>query len=108
MIEVYDLIEIQKIPHLRESMHNLRYRMFCERQKWDVSNIGGYEIDQYDRLEIKPVYLIARGQGNTVAGTCRLLTTTGSYSLSKLKTKVASSLLAQVLPLNAYQATHHS
>lgn len=79
MIEVHNLHSLIAQPDLREAMHELRYQQFYEKQSWDVPAIKGVEIDQYDRLSVDPVYLLARDARGRLIGTCRLLRTTGPY-----------------------------
>ncbi|GAB4576610.1 MAG: hypothetical protein Tsb008_21090 [Rhodothalassiaceae bacterium] len=79
MIEVHDLQSLLRHPSLREAMHELRYRQFYEKQSWDVPAVKGVEIDQYDRLNADPVYLLALNDLGRPIGTCRLLRTEGPY-----------------------------
>ena len=60
-------------------MHWLRAKVFKDRMGWDVSVIGGMEIDGYDALEQH--YLMARGKHNSILACMRLLPTTGPYML---------------------------
>lgn len=60
-------------------MHRLRARIFKERMGWEVSVIGGMEIDGYDALE--PHYLMAWDQETGLRGCMRLLPTIGPYML---------------------------
>lgn len=60
-------------------MHKLRARVFRERMGWDVSVIGGMEIDGYDAID--PHYILMREPGGTLVGCGRLLPTAGPYML---------------------------
>ncbi|RWB26521.1 MAG: GNAT family N-acetyltransferase [Mesorhizobium sp.] len=62
------------------SMHRLRYRVFRDRLNWDVSVSGDMEIDAYDTL--KPTYIMAIDDSNSVVGCARLLPTTGPTMLA--------------------------
>ncbi|MER8705169.1 GNAT family N-acetyltransferase [Mesorhizobium sp. M1088] len=67
-------------PDLIAGMHRLRYRVFRNRLNWDVSVSGDMEIDAYDAL--KPTYIIAVDDSNSVVGCVRLLPTTGPTMLA--------------------------
>jgi len=60
-------------------MYRLRANIFKERMGWDVSIMGGMEIDGYDALD--PSYMVIYEHGNVVRGCCRLLPTDGPYML---------------------------
>ena len=57
---------------------NKRYNVFYKRLQWDVKIKNNKEIDNYDALD--PVYVVSKSNG-TVAGSMRLLPTTGIYML---------------------------
>src|SRR3984957_13133080 len=61
------------------AMHQLRYRVFKERLKWDVETVGGLEVDEFDSL--KPSYLLLKGAADSVSGCVRLLPTAGPNML---------------------------
>ncbi|RMD89779.1 MAG: hypothetical protein D6807_03060 [Alphaproteobacteria bacterium] len=84
MVEVYDLEGLLARPALREEMHELRYRQFYEKRRWDIPAVKGVEIDQYDRREINPVYFLARDASGRLCGSCRLIPTTGPYMIRDL------------------------
>ena len=69
-----------EFPTLIADMHRLRYRVFRDRLNWDVSVSGDMEIDAYDAL--KPTYIIAVDDSNSVVGCARLLPTTGPTMLA--------------------------
>ena len=59
-------------------MHKLRHKVFREKLQWNVSEINGEEIDEYDSLD--PHYMVALEDGEATA--CwRLLPTDGPYML---------------------------
>lgn len=57
---------------------NKRYNVFHKRLQWDVKIEDNKEIDNYDELD--PVYVVSKSNG-AVAGSMRLLPTTGIYML---------------------------
>ncbi|WP_273819427.1 acyl-homoserine-lactone synthase [Pseudomonas asplenii] len=65
-----------------EKMHILRAKIFRDKKDWDVSVIGGMEIDGYDALN--PYYMILQDAGldESVRGCWRLLPTTGPNMLA--------------------------
>ncbi len=81
MIEVHDLPALEHRPALREEMHQQRFRAFKLRNGWDVASINGFEIDQFDRVSANPIYLLARGRGGELLGSCRLLQMSGPNML---------------------------
>lgn len=64
-----------------EDLYRLRYTVFHERLKWDVSVSNGMEVDEYD--ELHPAYVVAQSADGTEKGCCRLLPTTGRYMLEE-------------------------
>lgn len=64
------------------SHHRLRYRVFVERQHYDVPSYHGMEYDQYDTPAA--VYLLPRGRDGRVCGTTRLIPTTRPYMIKQL------------------------
>ena len=81
MIEVHDLQTLEHRPALREAMHQQRFRAFKLRNGWDVASINGFEIDQFDRSSVNPIYLLARGRNGKLLGSCRLLQMSGPNML---------------------------
>ncbi|WP_369680878.1 acyl-homoserine-lactone synthase [Pseudomonas gingeri] len=65
-----------------QKMHVLRAKIFRDRKDWDVSVIGGMEIDGYDALN--PYYMILQDKDpdKPVLGCWRLLPTTGPNMLA--------------------------
>jgi acyl homoserine lactone synthase len=61
------------------AMHQLRARAFRERRGWDVSVLGGMEIDGFDAIE--PHYMLLREEDGMLCGCWRLLPTDGPYML---------------------------
>lgn len=57
---------------------NKRYNVFHKRLQWDVKIEDNKEIDNYD--DLNPVYVVSKSNGS-VAGSMRLLPTTGIYML---------------------------
>jgi N-acyl-L-homoserine lactone synthetase len=60
-------------------MHQLRYRVFKERLKWDVQVSGDLEVDEFDALH--PVYLVQTTADGSAQGTVRLLPSVGPTML---------------------------
>lgn len=63
------------------NMYRLRYRVFRERLRWDVSVADDTEFDEFD--ECNPVYVIAK-EDSEIQGCWRLLPTTGPNMLSRI------------------------
>ncbi|MBI5429187.1 MAG: GNAT family N-acetyltransferase [Nitrosomonadales bacterium] len=76
-------------------MHRLRAKVFRDRMGWDVSVIGGMEIDGYDALD--PYYLIAGEHETGLHGCMRVLPTLGPYML---KDTFPELLYGQLAPEN--------
>lgn len=55
-----------------------RYNVFYKRLNWEVSTTESKEVDEFDSLN--PVYVVSKSN-NKVAGSMRLLPTTGRYML---------------------------
>lgn len=66
---------------LVEEMFRLRYRLFVEKFKWNVAHRNGMEIDEFDELPDCTHFIISDGRG--VAGSTRLLPSTGPYLVEK-------------------------
>ena len=64
---------------LLDGMFRLRDEIFHKRLGWEVTSHNGLERDGFD--DLKPVYLIARGEHRKVAGCARILPTMGPYML---------------------------
>jgi acyl homoserine lactone synthase len=62
-------------PQEIDAMHRIRKNNFLNKRGWQVPIINEWEIDGYDAL--CPLYLIYINQHNVVAGSVRLLPTTG-------------------------------
>lgn len=68
-------------PLLR-NMYRLRYKVFCQRLKWEVQDFGELEIDEFDYRN--PEYIIAKDQIENVVGCWRLIPTTEKYMLEEV------------------------
>ncbi len=64
------------------SHHRLRYRLFIERQGWDVPWYHGMEYDQFDTPAA--VYLLSRDEQGEARGITRLIPTTRPYMIREL------------------------
>ena len=64
------------------SHHRLRYRLFVERQAWDVPCFHGMEYDQFDTPAA--VYLLQRDKEGDVRGVTRLIPTTRPYMIKEV------------------------
>lgn len=78
MIRVITPDQVDDFPHEIAEMHRLRYRIFKQRLRWDVTASDGMERDQFD--DLRPTYLIAGDR--EITGAWRLLPTTGPYMLA--------------------------
>lgn len=63
-----------------EAMHRLRYRVFHQRLRWDVTVCDGLERDRFDNDHT--VYMVTTDITNVLSGGWRLLPTTRDYMLS--------------------------
>lgn len=69
-------------PHdIVEEMFRLRYRLFVEKFKWNVSHSDGMEIDEFDALPDCTHFIVTDRHG--IAGSTRLLPSTGPYLVEK-------------------------
>jgi N-acyl-L-homoserine lactone synthetase len=64
------------------SHHQLRYRMFVERQKWSVPNYRHIEYDEFDTPAA--TYILVVDDQNHALGTTRLIPTTRPYMVKSL------------------------
>lgn len=64
------------------SHHRLRYRLFVERQGWDVPTVRKLEHDEFDTPAAQ--YLVWTDDAGEVRGVVRLLPTSRPYMLKKL------------------------
>jgi len=64
------------------SHHQLRYRMFVERQKWDVPSYNQIEYDEFDTPAA--TYILTVDDHDRALGTTRLIATTRPYMVEKL------------------------
>ena len=68
-------------PGLVEAMFRLRYRLFVEKFKWKVAHHNGMEIDEFDELPQCTHFIVSDKNG--IAGSTRLLPSTGPYLVEK-------------------------
>jgi N-acyl-L-homoserine lactone synthetase len=64
------------------SHHRLRYRMFVERQRWDIPNYRGLEYDEFDTPAA--TYILAVDDQHRALGVARLIPTTRPYMVRSL------------------------
>lgn len=64
------------------AQYKLRYRIFVQRQAWDVPSYNGMEYDQFDTPAA--VYLVRRGANGTASGVTRLIPTIRPYMIKEL------------------------
>ncbi len=64
-----------------EAMFRLRYRLFVEKFKWQVAHSDGKEIDEFDALPGCTHFILSDEAG--IAGSARLLPSTGPYLVEK-------------------------
>jgi acyl homoserine lactone synthase len=64
------------------SHHRLRYRLFVERQGWDVPSYNDLEHDEFDTPAAQ--YLVWTDDAGEVRGVARLLSTVRPYMVKKL------------------------
>jgi len=64
------------------SHHQLRYKMFVERQKWNVPSYGQIEYDEFDTPAA--TYSLTVDDQNRALGTTRLIPTTRPYMIKSL------------------------
>ena len=64
-----------------EAMFRLRYRLFVEKFKWQVAHRDGMEIDEFDALPDCAHFIVSDENG--IAGSTRLLPSTGPYLVEK-------------------------
>ena len=64
------------------SHHRLRYRMFVERQRWDIPNYRGLEYDEFDTPAA--TYILTVDHQRHALGVARLIPTTRPYMVRSL------------------------
>lgn len=74
--------EVNNHPDLMNQMFQLRARIFSGRLGWAVEVHDGQERDRFDDLD--PLYALLVTDDNKVAGTFRILQTTGPHMLSEV------------------------
>lgn len=79
MIECVNLATSHLFGDALAAQHRLRYRVFIERQDWDVPHWQGMEYDQYDTPAA--YYLISRDENGEARGVSRMSPTTRPYML---------------------------
>ncbi len=81
MIHIYDSVSLAANPRVRTEVHALRYRVFKERQNWQVKVQNGLEIDEFDDPSLNPIYFVSSDETGAVNATWRLLPTQGPNML---------------------------
>jgi N-acyl-L-homoserine lactone synthetase len=76
MIKILTSADRTREPKLFRQMFEGRASIFADRLNWEVEVVDGQEIDRYDELE-HTLYIVALDQHGDVAGSLRLLPTTG-------------------------------
>lgn len=92
------------------NMHLLRAKIFRDKKSWDVSVIGGMEIDGYDALN--PYYMILQNESRDHAWGCwRMLPTTGPNMLADTFPELLAGAPApcsdDIWELSRFVITHH-
>jgi acyl homoserine lactone synthase len=81
MIRVIEGNKAHEHPDLIGQMFRLRKRVFHDRLQWEVNVEGDREVDHFDALN--PLYVLSMDETtSTVAGSLRLLPTTGPNMLA--------------------------
>ncbi|WP_368185129.1 acyl-homoserine-lactone synthase [Aestuariibius sp. HNIBRBA575] len=76
MLRYHYASELDKYPHLRDSMFRDRADQFHTRLGWDVTvDKDGFEHDEYDEMD--PLYVIWQRPDGSHGGSMRFLPTTG-------------------------------
>ena len=75
------------------SHHRLRYKMFVERQKWNVPSYRQIEYDEFDTPAA--TYILTVDDQNRALGTTRLIPTTRPYMVKSLWPNLAEIDLPQ-------------
>ena len=96
MIECVNLSTAHLFGDILPSLHRLRYRVFVERQRWDVPHVNGMEYDQYDTPAT--TYLVWRDRTGEARGVARLNPTNRPYMLQELWPDAVES---QTLPVSS-------
>lgn len=79
MIFAIQGVDLPQVPQWQDQLFRLRYAVFHERLKWDVTVEDGWERDHFD--DCNPLYLLSVGADQQVRGALRLLPTTGPNML---------------------------
>ena len=82
MISVIQDWNLKANAAIADEMFRMRARVFSNRLGWDVNVKDGRERDRFD--DESPVYIIDHSINGDVAGSCRLLPTTGPTLLSEV------------------------
>lgn len=80
MIRILTTADRPVSPGLFDQMFRARAAVFHDRLGWDVTVRDGWEIDHYDENE-EPIYLVLSEETDRLAGSLRLLPTTGPTML---------------------------
>lgn len=70
-----------QFPDLIEGMHRLRASVFRDRLDWEVTVVGGLEIDDFDQLSA--TYILLLTGPSKVSGCARLLPASGATMLTR-------------------------
>jgi acyl homoserine lactone synthase len=82
MIDVISLETAHILGDALPAMHRLRYRVFVQRQKYEVPTLRDMEWDQYDTPAA--VYLLWRDEDRQVRAVTRLIPTVFPYMIKDL------------------------
>ncbi len=80
MISVIQDWNLEANAAIADEMFRMRARIFSNRLGWDVNVKDGRERDRFD--DESPIYIVDHSVNGDVAGSCRLLPTTGPTLLS--------------------------
>ena len=80
MIKLIQGSQSHENPDLIDQMFRLRAKAFADRLNWDVKVIDGQERDRFDDCD--PLYILSLNPAGRVAGSARLLQTTGPNMLA--------------------------
>ena len=82
MVDAFTVETAHLLGDAMVTMHRLRYRVFVERQKYDVPTLRGMEWDEFDTPAA--VYMLWRDDRNVAGGVARLVPTTSPYMIKTL------------------------
>ncbi len=82
MISVIQDWNLEANAAIADEMFRMRARIFSNRLGWEVNVKDGRERDRFD--DESPIYIVDHSVNGDVAGSCRLLPTTGPTLLSEV------------------------